>query len=284
MEDRRLPVLWTAKLSLGKARTDGGLVFPSACPPYFARSVFDKERLLPPYFSLRMSHEMEVFPPLCLVVVAAGFWLLLLLLLLLFWGAVFLFLNPLLLKLLFLLALLWPLLCHLWSLLQRSLRFWRLCIPLWGRRCGCCFPSLPFLLVTIGGAFSFGAAATTTTATTVVVVGRIGDIEFFAGHALDMCPKAPQDQQYGLRPSITTNIRFSWHVNMFGIFRKAFLVNVTCTIISPVAIPDLFMIDDTSSACPYFEKKAPRRFSHISTGMNCNFCPQVAHVFRLKSC
>lgn len=101
--------------------------------------------------------------------------------------------------------------------------------------------------------FQAPSAAFTVEATTVAVVavvGRGGGCVFLAGYALDMCPDAPHDHQYGLRPSTTTSIHFSRHISVLGFSQKAWRVNVTCKTMSRVAMTDLLIMDVTSSTCP----------------------------------
>lgn len=69
-------------------------------------------------------------------------------------------------------------------------------------------------------------------------------------HALAICPKVPHEQQYGLRPSKTT-------ICLDTLSPKACWFKVTYKTMSPVAISDLLMIEDTSSISPYLEKKVP---------------------------
>lgn len=102
-----------------------------------------------------------------------------------------------------------------------------------------------------------------------IVAWRGGGLEFLPGQALATCPKDPLDQQYGLRPSTATNIHLSLHINIFRISPKACRVNVTCNTMSPVAIPALLMMEDTSSTRPYFEKKDHIRSSLIYPGTPC---------------
>lgn len=149
------------------------------------------------------------------------------------------------------------LLLHLlWPFLRLSLLFGWQVILFWGR-------GFTFFHST-SGAFSVAATVGTAFVAVDVVAFIAGRGEFLAEHALAMCSNAPQDQQYDLRSSTTTNICLSRHTNIFEISPKACRFSVTCNTMSP----KLHMLEDTSIG-PYLGNKTPIRSSDISTGTPC---------------
>lgn len=81
---------------------------------------------------------------------------------------------------------------------------------------------------------------------------------------------APQDQQWGRRPSTMTKILRPRHSSISGMAIKFSLVMVTFNTKSPVAIPVLLDTADTSSTCLNLEKKAPNLSSVMSIGTPSN--------------
>lgn len=109
-------------------------------------------------------------------------------------------------------------------------------------------------------------------------------VAFFQGQAFDIYPKTPYNQEWGLRPSITTNILLSLRIKILGKLLKFVCVNVTSMTMSSVAFPTLLIMSIASSTFPYWAKRSPILFFCYFYGqtMNCHFCSSDVHVLRLE--
>lgn len=114
------------------------------------------------------------------------------------------------------------------------------------------------------------------TVSTIAVVGQGCGVVFLPGYVFDMCPETPHDPAVKSMDFYNHRHPFSRHIRMLVISEKLLQVIFTRSRKSPVIIPALLIIAETSSICLYRAKRAPILSSVISMGTPCT----VNLVFR----